>query len=399
MSAALGTMGSSLPPGSTFSYSFELQQYPKINDGHSRILYEAHSYISTEIFQSNSVKVDSKDKQMERLDSILEDLESGFAMTNEGKMVPPNDDDYVGIAHVVEASGNLTVLVRCGRDGFVRAQETSIALPPPGEMTSASHGSVLGGIYSPKFHRMPPEIFARLCKDKDFYLQLNRAVDRYFFSMITGVDMPLTIGETNTQKSSICSAKTSKRGRSASRSLRILGHCSPKGFVTPAGCSSVFAVLWFQTDIGIGFVATEVPRSGEFKYKCSTTMPVPAISSASKAEMGAILNHAGGNTTACAGLDISDETNPTGTFTASERKTKSSLSPSTVVVGNHSQFGVAQSTIVAKSRIDNIIVLLSKIRQDEEFAEAACRLMNCSHIDQLEIMAMNHLMAQLGEYS
>ena len=172
------------------------------------------------------------------------------------------------------------------------------------------------------------------------------------------------------------------------------------GFVTPAGCNSVFAVLWFQTDIGIGFVATEVPRSGEFKYKCSTTMPVPAFSSASKAEMGAILNHASGNTTgtARAGLDIGDETNPTGTFTASERKTKLSSSPSTINVGKHSQFGVAQSTMVAKSRIDNIIVLLSKIRQDEEFAEAACRLMNCSHIDQLEIMAMNHLMAQLGEY-
>lgn len=398
-------MSSILTPGSTFSCSFELQQYPQINDGHARILYEAHSYISTEIIQSNGVKVDEKDnKQMERLDSILEDLEAGFAMTKEGKMLPPYDDDYVGIAHVVEASGNLTVLVRCGRDGFLRAQETSIALPPPAEMASASPGSALGGVFSPKFHRMAPEIFARLCKDKGFYSQLNRAVDQYFFSMITGVEMPLTVGETNTQKSgknnSISSAKTSKRGRSASRSLRILGHCSPKGFVTPAGCSSVFAVLWFQTDSGIGFVSTEVPRSGElFKYKCSTTMPVPAIASAAKPEMGAILNDASGKitSTARAGLDIGNETNPAGTFTASERKTKLSSSPSRVTVGNISQFGVAQNTNV-KARIDNIVLLLKKIRQDEEFAEAACRLMNCSHIDQLEIMAMNHLMAELGKY-
>lgn len=393
-------MGSSLPPGSTFSCSFELQQYPQINDGHARILYEAHSYISTEIFQSNSVKVDAKDKQMERLDSILEDLESGFAMTKEGKVLLPYDDDYVGIAHVVEASGNLTVLVRCGRDGFLRSQETSIALPPPAETVSATPGSAPGDVYSPKFHRMAPEIFARLCKDKGFYSQLNRVVDHYFFSMITGVEMPLTVGETNIQKSgknnSTSSAKTSKRGRSASRSLRILGHCSPKGFVTPAGCSSVFAVLWFQTDIGIGFVSTEVPRSGEFKYKCSTTMPVPAIASAAKPEMGAILNNASGKTTstASAGLhvvDIGNETNPAGTFTASETKTKLSSSPSTVTVGNVSQSGV-------KARIDNIVLLLKKIRQDEEFAEAACRLMNCSHIDQLEIMTMNHFMAELGKY-
>ena len=414
-------MSSSLPPGSTFSCSFELQQYPQINDGHARILYEAHSYISTDIFQSNSVKVDAKDKQMEQLDSILEDLESGFATTKEGKVLPPYDDDYVGIAHMVEArfattkegkvlppydddyvgiahmveaSGNLTVLIRCGRDGFLRSQETSISLPPPAETASAAPGSVLGGVYSPKFHRMAPEIFARLCKDKGFYSQLNRAVDQYFFSMITGVEMPLTVGETNTQKSgknnSISSAKTSKRGRSASRSLRILGHCSPKGFVTPAGCSSVFAVLWFQTDIGIGFVSTEVPRSGEFKYKCSTAMPVPAIASAAKPEMGSILNDASGNSTARA-CDIGDETNSTGTFTTSERKTKLSSSPSTIAVGNHSQFGV-------KSRIDNIVLLLKKMRQDEEFAEAACRLMNCSHIDELEIMAMNHLMAELGKY-
>ena len=390
-------MGSSLPPGSTFSCSFELQQYPQINDGHARILYEAHSYISTEIFQSNSVKVDAKDKQMERLDSILEDLESGFAMTTEGKVLPPYDDDYVGVAHIVEASGNLTVLVRCGRDGFLRSQETSIALPPPAETASATPGSALGGVYSPKFHRMAPEIFARLCKDKGFYSQLNRAVDQYFFSIITGVEMPLTVGETNTHKSgknnSTSSAKTSKRGRSASRSLRILGHCSPKGFVTPAGCSSVFAVLWFQTDIGVGFVSTEVPRSGEFKYKCGTTMPVPAITSAAKPEMGVILNNASGKTTstAPAGLDIGNETNPAGTFTASERKTKLSSSPSTVTVGNVSEFGV-------KARIDNTVLLLKKIRQDEEFAEAACRLMNCSHIDQLEIMAMNHFMAELGKY-
>lgn len=388
-------MSSSLPPGSTFSCSFELQQYPQINDGHARILYEAHSYISTDIFQSNSVKVDdAKDKQMEQLDSILEDLESGFATTKEGKVLPPYDDDYVGIAHMVEASGNLTVLIRCGRDGFLRSQETSISLPPPAETASAAPGSVLGGVYSPKFHRMAPEIFARLCKDKGFYSQLNRAVDQYFFSMITGVEMPLTVGETNTQKSgknnSISSAKTSKRGRSASRSLRILGHCSPKGFVTPAGCSSVFAVLWFQTDIGIGFVSTEVPRSGEFKYKCSTAMPVPAIASAAKPEMGSILNDASGNSTARA-CDIGDETNSTGTFTTSERKTKLSSSPSTIANGNHSQFGV-------KSRIDNIVLLLKKMRQDEEFAEAACRLMNCSHIDELEIMAMNHLMAELGKY-
>ena len=405
-------MSSSLPPGSTFSCSFELQQYPQLNDGHARILYEAHSYISAEIFQSNSVKVEAKDKQMERLDSILEDLESGFAMTKEGKMLPPYDDDYVGIAHVVGASGNLTVLVRCGRDGFLRAQETSIALPPPAETASASPGSALGGIYSSKFHRMAPEIFARLCKDKDFYSQLNRAVEQYFFTLVTGVPVPLTVGETitNTQKSGknnpinakndfISATKTTKRGRNASRSLRILGHCSPKGFVAPAGCSSVFAVLWFQTDVGIGFVSAEVPQSGEFKYKCSTTMPVPAVSSAGRPAMGAGLEMVCGSnpTGTCSG-----SSNPTGTCSgssnASEEKTNISSSPSTVALGNHSQLGVAQNVIALKSRIDNILILLSRMRQDEKFAEAACRLMNCSHIDQLEIMAMNHLMAELGKY-
>ena len=406
-----GTMSYPLPPGSTFSCSFELKQYPQINDGHARILYEAHSYISTEIYQSDGVKVDAKDKQMERLDSILEDMESGFATTKEGQLLPPCDDDYVGVAHVVEASGNLTVLVRCGKDGFLRSQETSIALPASIVTASASPGSALGGIYSPRFHRMPPEVFARLCKDKDFYSRLNHAVEQYFFKVVTGVMMPLTVAETQVQKSRISSTnakadfisstntKTSKRGRSSSSFLRILGHCSPKSFETPEGCSSVFAVLWFQTDIGIGYVSAEVPQSGEFKYKCSTTMPVPANPSGHSA-MGAIVNNGACSrkTAFSAGPSMGNDANPPETVDAYVKATELSSSPSTVAAENHHQLGLAQNAMAVQSRIDCIVLLLSKLRQDADFAEAACELMNCSHINQLEIMAMNRLMAELGNY-
>jgi len=407
-----------LPPGSTISCSFELQQYPKIGDAHARILYEAHSYISTEIYQSNSVQVEPK--HMARLENILEDMESGFDMTKEGQLLAPCNDDFVGVTHVVEASSNLTVLVRCGKDGFLRSQETSIALPPPAETAPASLDSALDGVHSSRFHRIGPEVFARLCKDKNFYSQLNRAVDQYFFKMVAcaGVQMPLAVGETKTQKngmnkstiarneflSSVSSTKTSKRGRSASWSLHILGHCSPKGFVTPEGCS-VFAVLWFQTDIGIGLVSAEVPRSGEFKYKCSTTMPVPAISPC-QPKMGAIVNNASGNasTSADAGLQVDmgtpNNSDPAEISTVHGKKTKLSSSPSTVVAGNHySQVhvGVAQEAMV-KSRIDYIVLLLSKMQHDPEFAKAACRLMNCSRNDQLEAKAMNQLIVELWKH-
>ena len=405
-----GTMSYPLPPGSTFSCSFELQQYPQINDGHARILYEAHSYISTEIYQSDGVKIDAKDKQMERLDSILEDMESGFATTKEGQLLPPCRDDYVGVTHVVEASGNLTVLVRCGKDGFLRSQETSIALPASIVTETASPASALGGIYSPRFHRMPPEVFARLCKDKDFYSQLNRAVEQYFFKVVTGVHvmMPLTVAETKVQKSRSNSTnaktdfmKTSKRNRSSSRSIRILGHCSPKSFETPEGCSSVFAVLWFQTDIGIGYVSAEVPQSGEFKYKCSTTMPVPANPSGHSA-MGTIVNNGtytcSRKTAFSAGASMGNDANPPETVATYAKTTELSSSPSTVTAENHHQLGLAQNAMAVQSRIDCIVLLLSKLRQDADFAEAACELMNCSHINQLEIMAMNRLMAELGNY-
>ena len=119
----------------------------------------------------------------------LHKLEATVMQDEAGKALPPCDDDYVGVTHVVEASGNLTVLIRCGQDGFLKSQETSIVLPPPAVVApvSASSGSALGGVHSP---RLAPEIFARLCKEKEFYSQLNRAVDQYFFHLVM-VQLPL----------------------------------------------------------------------------------------------------------------------------------------------------------------------------------------------------------------
>lgn len=404
--------------GPAVACSFELKQYPQINDAHARILYEAHSYISTEIYQPNddvNVHVKPNDKYMERLESILGDMEAGFEQTKAGKALPPYDDDYVGVTHVVEASGNLTVLIRCGQDGFLKSQETSIVLPPPAVVAtvSASSGSALGGVHSPRFHRLAPEIFARLCKEKEFYSQLNRAVDQYFFHLVTGEEMPLTAGETNVPKSGkgktkmvknsvTSSTKSSKRGRSASRSLRILGHCSPKSFVTPEGCQ-VFAVLWFQTDIGIGLVSAEVPQSGEFTYRCSTVQPVPVLSLSGQPMMKvATSDNTSGNVWASTGpITGITGAGPIATCTTKfhENQTRISSSPSTIAGDNVSQVNVHVSPeAMAKSRIDNIVLLLSKMRQDAEFAAAASKLMNCARTDELEAMAMNQLLAELGKY-
>ena len=95
---------------------------------------------------------------------------------------------------------------------------------------------------------------------------------------------------------------------------------------------------------------------------------------------------------------MDNDANPPETVATYAKTTELSSSPSTVTAENHHQLGLAQNAMAVQSRIDCIVLLLSKLRQDADFAEAACELMNCSRINQLEIMAMNRLMAELGNY-
>mmetsp|Transcript_26669 Transcript_26669/g.59261 ORF Transcript_26669/g.59261 Transcript_26669/m.59261 type:complete len:389 (-) Transcript_26669:174-1340(-) len=369
--------------GTLFRCNLELSKYPALNDSDARKAYAAYSYLLTDVYQSAEYAnhVDEDDEDMISMEDILSDLEEGFRCTKAGRELSPcgTEDGYEAIAHIVEDDGTLTVLVRC-RDGYLRTQETTVKLPK----TTAEGDPEVN--CSSKFKRLYPST-AKL--SDGFLSQLDSDVDAYFRCVVSGVKVPgsssgtgadrarkLTkahagIGQKQNEKDSNCTtntgAKNKRRSRNSPRLIRVLGHCPPKDYVT---AEANIVVVYFQTDIGIGYLSAKAPRTGCCGHKCSiyTPIPVPVPQA------------------------LMRPSPPT------SRKCTPSIVDSSDVHGPDAGTAKAKAKAMAKSRIDNIMLLLSRMQDDSAFVDACCRLMGCADKNALMAISLDRLRLELENY-
>lgn len=367
--------------GTLFRCKLDLSKYPALNDSDARKTYAAYSYLLTDVYQSAEYAphVDEDDEDMIAVEDILSDLEEGFRSTKAGRELSPcgTEDGYEAVAHIVEDDGALTVLVRC-RDGYLRAQETTNKLPKTAEGDPEVS-------CSSKFKRLYPYTEAKL--SAEFLSQLDSDVDAYFRGIVSGVKVPgrdssgtgtvgtrklkkgrASIGQKQNEKDSDnttnTSTKNKRRSRNSPRLIRVLGHCPPKDYLT---AEANIVVVYFQTDIGIGYLSAKAPRAGCYGHKCSTypPMPVPVPQ--------ALMTPS----------------------SATSRKCTTSEADTSDVHGPDADTAKA----MAKSRIDNIMLLLSRMQEDSAFVDVCCRLMGCTDKNALMAISLDRLRLELENYN
>lgn len=376
--ASKGAVGGRPPPG-TYRFAVDLNQLPAISDSCARRMYAALSYLERHVYGSFDNVND--DEGVVQLDVILCELEEGFRSTKAGRSSSPcgADDGYEGIAHIVESNGTLTVLVQC-RDGFLREQETQIALPAAAASVLRSTSS---DVNSPSCKRLHPATTRKL--SNEFFAQLNDDVDAYFWGIINSAVHPWSERDSDTStrltiklERDRCDKKkysdvnatsttmTKRRSRDSPRLLRVLGHCSPKDYITH---DTSPVIICFETDRGIGLVSAEPPLAGFKGYKCSAS-PLPV-------KVGPSPYASTPKETSGANKTTSPETNAF-THEADVETAKKAL---------------------ARSRIDNIVLLLSRMQQDDAFVDECCRLMGFVDKCALVAMSLNRLRSELENYS